>query len=146
MIRIVVVLGPCSDGDAIGILLQCHDFDAAQDLGALGRGIAGECVVDIGLWCDRDERELRTQVCQIDSCAGEDGDAGCAVRLGKDVVGQTAGVENLQCPGHRGERPARWVHARPAFEDDDRAAAPGEVACRGQSGGSGTDDEYVDAL
>src|SRR5882757_1011603 len=83
---------------------------------------------------------------QVDSGTGEDGDAGCAVRLGENVIGKAAGVENLQCPGHRGEGTAGRVHVRPAFENDDRSAAPGEVAGRGQSSRSGTDDEYVDAL
>ena len=59
------------------------------------------------------------QVCQIDSRTREDGDAGCEMRLGDDVIGQIACVENFQCPGHRGEGPAGRVHIGPAFKDDD---------------------------
>ena len=83
---------------------------------------------------------------QVDSRTGENGNTGCPVRVREDVVGQTAGVEDFQCSGHRCEGPARRVHVGPAFEDSDRAAAPGQIAGRGQSGGSGADDKDVHAV
>ena len=145
MLRIVVVLRSRGDRHPIRILFECNDFEAAADIGAVGGGIAGERPVDVGLWGDRDELICRVQMRQIDSRAGEDGNTGCAVRVREDLVGQAAGVEHFKCAGHRGEGAAGRVHLGPAFEDDDRAAAPGQVACRGQSGGSGADDEDVHA-
>ena len=39
----------------------------------------------------------------------------------------------------------RRVDLGPAFEHHHRPAAPGQVACGGQSGGAGADDEDVNA-
>ena len=144
--RIVVVLRPRRDRHAIGILFECNDFETPADVRALVGGVSRERPVDVGLRCDRDELIRRTQMRQIDSRAGEDGDARSAVRVRENVVGQPAGIQHFEGPRHRGERAAGRVHLGPAFEDRHRTAAPGQVACRGQSCRSGTDDEDVHAV
>ena len=83
---------------------------------------------------------------QIDSRAGEDGHTRRPVRVRENVIGQPAGIQHFKGPRHGGERTAGRVHLGPAFEDRHRAAAPGQVACRGQPGRPGTDDEDVHAV
>ena len=143
---IVVTLRPCGDRYATGILFEGNHFEPASDVRPLNLGVFGERPFDIGLWRDGHEPELRTQMRQVDSGTGEDRHAQRPMGVCKHIVGQVPGIEHLECAGHRRERAAGRVHLGPAFEDHHRAAAPGQVACRGQSGGPGTDDEYVDVV
>ena len=143
VLRIVVVLRSRGDRHAVGILLECNDFEAAPNVGALHLGVLRERPVDIRLRGDRDELVCRSQMRQIDSRAREDRNAGRLVRVRENVVGKAAGVEDLEGSGHRRERAARRVDLGPPFEHHHRAAAPGQVARGGQPGGSGTDDDDI---